>query len=129
MTNNGGEFISSHMDDGRNVDWFIDKAVQLFVFVGGVSAIIFIIGIFVFITKEGIRFVFETMNFKEFFFSPRWRPTSEWKTTYGAFAMIVGTSSVTGLAMIVAIPFSLGSAIFIGEFATGRTRELLKILV
>ncbi len=31
--------------------------------------------------------------------------------------------------MIVAIPFSLGAAIFIGEFATGKTREYLKILV
>ena len=30
---------------------------------------------------------------------------------------------------MVAIPFSLGSAIFIAEFATGRLREFLKILV
>ena len=67
MANNTRESTPSQMGDGRNVDWFIDKAVQLFVFVGGVSAIIFIIGIFVFITKEGIGFVFETMNFKEFF--------------------------------------------------------------
>ena len=31
--------------------------------------------------------------------------------------------------MIVSVPFSLGAAIFIGEFATGRVRETLKILV
>ena len=31
--------------------------------------------------------------------------------------------------MLVAVPFSLGAAIFIGEFATGRTREILKVLV
>ena len=114
MSNNPRELMSRPMDEGRNVAWFIDKAVQLLVFLGGVSAIIFIIGIFVFITKEGMGFIVETMNFKEFLLSPRWRPTSEWKTTYGAFAMIVGTASVTGLAMVVAIPFSLGSAIFIG---------------
>ena len=35
--------------DRRNRDWYIDKFVQLVVFVGGISAIIFIIGIFVFI--------------------------------------------------------------------------------
>ena len=29
----------------------------------------------------------------------------------------------------MAIPFSLGAAIFVGEFATGKTREFLKILV
>ena len=57
MSNNTRELISRQMDEGRNVDWFIDKAVQLFVFLGGVSAIIFIIGIFVFITKEGMGFI------------------------------------------------------------------------
>ena len=33
------------------------------------------------------------------------------------------------LAMLVAIPFSLGAAIYIAEFATGKTREFLKVLV
>ena len=36
---------------------------------------------------------------------------------------------MTGLAMLIAIPFSLGAAIFIAEFATGKTREFLKITV
>jgi phosphate transport system permease protein len=31
--------------------------------------------------------------------------------------------------MLVAIPFSLGTAVYIAEFATGKTRETLKILV
>ena len=31
--------------------------------------------------------------------------------------------------MLVAIPFSLGAAIYIAEFATGKTREFLKVLV
>ena len=31
--------------------------------------------------------------------------------------------------MVVSVPFSLGAAIFIGEFATGRLREVLKVLV
>ena len=44
-------------------------------------------------------------------------------------ALIAGTASVTGLAMVVSVPFSLGAAIFIGEFATGRLRETLKVLV
>ena len=96
---------------------------------GGVSAIIFIIGIFVFITKEGLPFLLGRFDIAEFFGSPRWRPTSEHNPTYGALALIVGTASVTGLAMLVAVPFSLGAAIYIGEFATGKTREALKVLV
>ena len=31
--------------------------------------------------------------------------------------------------MLIAIPFSLGAAIYISEFATGKTREVLKVLV
>jgi phosphate transport system permease protein len=115
--------------DRLNRDWYIDKAVQLIVFIGGISAIIFIIGIFVFITKEGFGFLIEDFNFREFFFSPNWRPTSETKPTYGILALIAGTASVTGLAMLIAIPFSLGAAIFIAEFATGKTREFLKVTV
>ncbi len=115
--------------DHRNFDWFVDKAVQIAVFIGGVSAIVFILGIFVFITKEGVGFLLTRFDVVEFFTSPRWRPTSEHNPTYGALALMVGTASVTGLAMLVAVPFSLGAAIYIGEFATGKRREMLKVLV
>jgi len=115
--------------DRRNLDWYIDKAVQVLVFIGGISAIIFIIGIFIFISKEGFGFLVGEFNFKEFFFSPNWRPTSENKETFGILALIAGTASVTGLAMLIAIPFSLGAAIFIAEFASGKTREYLKVTV
>ena len=115
--------------DRRNADWYIDKVVQILVFIGGISAIVFIVGIFVFVTKEGLGFLVGPFDFAEFFGSPRWKPTSEYKTTYGILALIAGTASVTGLAMLVAIPFSLGAAIFIAEFATGKTREILKVLV
>ncbi|MHC5010142.1 MAG: phosphate ABC transporter permease subunit PstC [Planctomycetota bacterium] len=115
--------------DRRNLAWYVDKAVQVFVFVGGVSAIVFIVGIFVFIAMEGFPFITDTMDAGEFFTSPRWRPTSDHNPTYGALALIVGTASVTGLAMLIAVPFSLGAAIFIAEFARGKTREVLKVLV
>lgn len=115
--------------DRLNRDWYIDKLVQILVFLGGISAIVFIIGIFVFITKEGLGFLTTDFRFSEFFFSPNWRPTSEARPTYGILALIAGTASVTGLAMLIAIPFSLGTAIFIAEFASGKTREFLKVTV
>ena len=122
----------SSMDPGFDRltrDWYIDKIVQALVFIGGISAIVFIIGIFVFISREGFGFLFGEFKFTEFFFSPNWRPTSETQETYGILALVAGTASVTGLAMLIAIPFSLGAAIFIAEFATGKTREFLKITV
>jgi phosphate transport system permease protein len=105
--------------DRYNRDWYIDKMVQVLVFLGGISAIVFIIGIFVFITREGFGFLVGDFSFREFFLSPNWRPTSS-NPTYGILALVAGTASVTGLAMLVAIPFSLGAAIFIGEFAARR---------
>jgi len=85
-------------------------------------------GIFVFVTKEGLDFVFGSLKITEFFGSIAWRPTSD-NPTYGALALIVGTASVTGLAMLFSVPLSLGAALYIGEFATGKLRETLKVLV
>ena len=115
--------------DRRDAAWYVDRLVAAAVFVGGISAIVFIIGIFLFITREGVGFLAAAFDFGEFFGSQRWRPTSDHNPTYGALALIVGTASITGLAMLIAVPFSLGAAIYIAEFATGRTRELLKVLV
>ncbi len=114
--------------DRRGRDWYIDKAVSWLVFVGGASAIVLILGIFAFVTKEGLGFILGPMNFVEFFTNPAWRPTSR-PPTYGILALMAGTASVTGLAMLISVPFSLGAAIYIGEFATGKVRETLKVLV
>ena len=114
--------------DQRDGAWWMDRLVQALVFIGGISGIVFVVGIFVFVTKEGLSFVLETLDIGEFFTSIAWRPTSE-NPTYGALALMVGTASVTGLAMLVSVPLALGAAIYIGEFATGKTREALKVLV
>lgn len=116
-------------DDRRDTAWYVDKAVAVLVFIGGISAIIFILGIFAFVTREGVGFIADRFDVAEFFTTTAWRPTSDANPTYGALALIAGTASVTGLAMLVSVPFSLGAAIYIAEFATGRTRELLKVLV
>lgn len=115
--------------DRRNLDWYVDKVVEALVFVCGISAILFVLGIFLFVTKEGIGFIWERMDFREFFLTPYWFPSDADAPEYGILALIAGTTSVTGLAMLVAIPFSLGAAIYIAEFATGKTREVLKVLV
>ena len=113
----------------RNRDWYIDHVVQGMVFVAGISAVVFIVGIFIFITKEGMGFVLEHVTFRDVFGSMYWEPSDEDAPDYGILALIAGTASVSGLAMIVAIPFSLGAAIFIAEFSSGVTRESLKVLI
>jgi phosphate transport system permease protein len=114
--------------DQRGRAWYVDRVVQVLVFAGGISAIVFVLGIFLFIFREGFGFLVGPFDFTEFFGSIAWRPTAR-EPTYGVVALVAGTVSVTGLAMLVSVPFSLGAAIYIGEFAHGRTRETLKILI
>ncbi len=113
--------------DRRGVAWWVDQLMRVLVFIGGISAIVLIIAIFVFIASRGLSFAIGNLDWGQFFGSPNWRPTSENNPTYGGLALIAGTASVTGLAMLIAIPFSLGTAIYIAEFATGKVRESLKV--
>jgi phosphate transport system permease protein len=114
--------------DSRTFDWWVDRLMKVVMFISGTSAIVLIVGIFVFVTKEGVGFFDADFKIKEFLFSPLWRPTSD-TPTYGTLALIAGTGSVTGMAVLASVPFSMGAAIYIAEFAGPRSRETLKILV
>ena len=95
----------------------------------GISAILFVFGIFFFVMREGVGFLFGGLKLGEFFFSTEWYPTSLSHVRYGVLALIVGTFSVTGLAMFIAVPFGLGAAVFVSEFCSDRMREGLKIVI
>lgn len=45
---------------------------------------------------------------------------------YGALPMIFGSLMVTGLAVMIVLPFALGSAILTSEFLNGRLRLMVK---
>jgi len=96
----------------------------------GISAIIFVLAIFVFVFREAAPVLTnEEFNLVEFFTSIAWYPTSAQNVRYGTLALIAGTFSVTALAMALAVPFGLGGAIYISEFCRPRTREVLKIVI
>ncbi len=95
----------------------------------GFSAILFVFGIFFFVFREGVGFLIEGLDIKEFLFSPDWYPTSVSHKRYGVLALIAGTVSVTLLAMMIAVPFGLGAAIFISEFCGPKLRETFKIVI
>jgi phosphate transport system permease protein len=105
-----------------------ERVIEGLVYLCGISAIVFVFGIFFFVFKEGAPFLAK-LDFKEFFFSKDWIPTSSVQPKYGIGALIVGTLSVTTLAMVIAVPFGLGAAIFVSEFCTGKTKETLKIVI
>lgn len=94
----------------------------------GVSAVIFVFGIFYFVFREAAPLLFGGLDIGQLLTSEAWYPDSS-NPRYGAFALIAGTLSVTLLAMLIAMPLGLGAAIFVSEFCRGRTKEILKIVI
>jgi phosphate transport system permease protein len=94
----------------------------------GWSAILFVFAIFFFIFREACAMLAE-LDLVEFFTSPNWRPDSVVRPQYGILALLVGSLSVTTLAMLIAVPLGLGAAVYVSEFAGPRTKETLKIVI
>ena len=65
----------------------------------------------------------------EFLTSTEWKPESEKTRRFGIVTLIVGTLSVTFLAIFLAVPFSLGAAVYVSEFCSGKLKESLKVLI
>lgn len=106
-----------------------EKAIEVLIRLSGISAIFFVFGIFFFVFREGAQFFFTGLDLKQFLTSIEWYPTSISNVRYGVLALIAGTASVTALAMLIAVPFGLGAAIFISEFCSRRVKETLKIVI
>ena len=107
-----------------------EAMVELLIRLCGVSAILFVFGIFFFVFREGAGLLFSPrFNLVQFLTSIEWYPTSLSSVRYGALALIAGTVSVTCLAMLVAVPFGLGTAVLVSEFCGQRLKETLKIVI
>jgi phosphate transport system permease protein len=111
------------------VETVAEAAIEVLIRLCGISAILFVFGIFFFVFREGSQLLFHGFRFREFFFSQEWYPTSERHVRYGALALIAGTTCVTALAMALAVPFGIGAAIFISEFCGPRAKEPLKVVI
>ncbi len=117
------------MVNRRRWEALAEYGIELLIRLCGISAILFVFGIFFFVFREGAGFLFHGLKLREFFFSTEWYPTSESHVRYGALALIAGTASVTALSMLIAVPFGIGAAIFVSEFCGTRAKEALKIVI
>lgn len=106
-----------------------EPLIEIIIRLCGWSAILFVIAIFFFIFREAAPMIFGGLNLVEFFTSPIWQPSSEVHPQYGILALLVGSMSVTALATVLAMPLGLGAAVYISEFAGGKSKEILKIAV
>lgn len=107
-----------------------ERLIEALITVCGISAVVLVGGIFFFVFREAFP-VLASPNFslREFLFSVEWYPTSVSDVRYGVLAMIVGTLSVTALAMAIAVPVGIGGAIYLSEFCGPALRETLKIVI
>jgi len=93
--------------------------------VSGYSAIVFVILIFFFLLREGLPALVE-VPLKDLF-STRWYPIEG--NNFGILPLVTGSIIVTVGAMLIAIPFGIGTAVFMSEIAPRWMREILKPLV
>ena len=100
-------------------------------------AIFTTIGIVLSVLFESIRF-FKLIPPQDFLFGLEWNPQFEGAeragsgggtATYGMVPMFVGTFLISFIALAVAVPVGLFSAIYLAEYATPRVRGIVKPLL
>lgn len=106
-----------------------ERTIVSLIYLCGISSIVFVFAILYFIFREGAPFIGDNFDWRGFFFTPDWQPTSSVNRRYGILALVAGTGAVTMIAMALAIPFGLGSAVFLSQFCGKRAKEVIKILI
>src|SRR5262249_42227220 len=114
----------------RRWELISESLVEWLIRLCGVSAIIFVFCIFYFVFREGMGLLWSgRFSVVQFLTSIEWYPTSQSHVRYGALALIAGTFSVTLLAMAIAVPFGVCTAVYVSEFCGPRAKETLKIVI
>jgi phosphate transport system permease protein len=120
--------MSGPLPSTRRLHGVGERVVEGLVHASGWSAILFVAAIFVFIGREAIP-ALRTVNPLALATDSVWRPASTSHPEFGLLALILGTVSVTTLAMAIAVPAGFAAAVFISEFCGPRLRESLKIVI
>ena len=107
----------------KSLNWR-ETIITAFVKTCGYSAIVFVLLIFFFLLREGVPALAEVKLGE--LLSTRWYPI---ENHFGILPLLTGSLIVTVGAMLVAIPFGIGTAVFLSEIAPRWLREILKPLV
>ena len=113
----------------------VEGAVQVFIVACSTVAILTTAGIVLSVLFEAFRF-FQSVPVFDFLFGAEWSPQTAIRSDQvgasGAFGMIplfAGTLLISVVAMLVAVPVGLLSAIYLAEYAGGRLRSIAKPLL
>ncbi len=106
----------------------VEKIVMLVLMLASLAAILTTFGIVLSLVFESFRF-FQLVSPVEFLFGTRWAPTSgaPRPDSFGAAPLFWGTIFIGAIiAMIVAIPIGMMSAIYLTQYAAPRVRQWVK---
>ncbi|MDA0364880.1 MAG: phosphate ABC transporter permease subunit PstC [Chloroflexi bacterium] len=77
---------------------------------------------------EGTLTFFQDVPLADFFLQTRWQPLFE-PVSFGIWELVAGTANVVLWSLVVAVPFGLGAAIYLSEYANSSVRRVLKPLL
>ncbi len=110
----------------------VEKVFVAFLIICASVAILTTVGIVFSVIFESVRF-FNKVPVADFAFGLEWSPQTAIRSdqvgssgAFGAVPLFVGTMMVSAIAMLVAVPVGLMSAIYLTEYAKPRVRALAK---
>jgi phosphate transport system permease protein len=113
----------------------VEHIVLLALIAASSIAIFTTIGIVLSVVFEAIRF-FQEVSVSEFLFGLTWSPQTAIRAdqvgssgSFGAVPLFTGTLLITLIAMFVAVPVGLMTAIYLAEYSSNRVRGIAKPLL
>ncbi|SMH55653.1 phosphate ABC transporter permease subunit PstC [Azospirillum agricola] len=110
----------------------VERVVSIALIVCSMVAILTTVGIVLSLLFEALRF-FSAVSPLEFLFGTHWSPQMAMRAdqvgssgSFGAIPLFAGTLLITVIAMVVAVPIGLMSAIYMSEYANPTVRTWLK---
>jgi phosphate transport system permease protein len=111
----------------------VERAVQVGLIACSAVAVFTTAGIVLSMLGEAFRF-FQFIPAPEFFFGTVWNPRFDTsghgeQSGFGLLPLLGGTLLVAAIAMLVALPLGLMTAIYLAEYASYRTRDIVKPII
>lgn len=101
-----------------------EKVIRGTLFSASAFSILITVGILWALAIPAIEF-FRQVPIMDFLTGTRWAPRFV-PASFGVVPLLVGTLWTTGIALLVAVPFGLGAAVYLSEYAADKTRRRLK---
>jgi phosphate transport system permease protein len=101
-----------------------EAVIKALLFACALVSVATTIGILVALASPTIEF-FGEVNIWDYLTGTSWTPLFK-PQSFGVLPLVIGTLSTTFWASVVALPFGLGAAIYLSEYARDRTRRWLK---